>query len=301
MIEAERLKGSIVPLVTPFDGDGKFDERSFRKLIRWQIRMGSQGVSVAGSTGEPTSLNHEERIRTFSVAVEEASGRVPVVAGTGTANLNETVALTREAESAGCDAALVVPPYYSRPNQDGLRDYFRRVASSTSLNLIIYNIPARTGVNIEPATVRKLRKSSKNIVGIKEANRDFEQMSKDIRECGEDFLVYSGIELLCFPLLAIGGAGYFSATANIFPRELARLYELVQRKNWERAKALHYWLLPLNEALFWDTNPIPVKAALGMMGKITPTLRLPLVPLAKDKNARLRTLLRKYNLVSGEH
>jgi 4-hydroxy-tetrahydrodipicolinate synthase len=298
MMDAAKLKGSIVPLVTPFDEDGNLDERAFRKLINWQVRMGSHGISVAGSTGEPTSLKREERVRAFTIAVEEVSGRVPVVAGTGAGDTDESLKLTREAQRLGCDAALVVVPYYSRPNQEGLYRYFKKIADSTSLNIIIYNIPLRTGTNIEPATIRRLRNGSSNVVGVKEANRDFEQMSKDIHDCGKDFLVYSGIELLCFPLLALGGAGYFSATANILPRELAKLYNTVQKKNWDEAREIHYSLLPINEALFWDSNPIPVKTALGLMGKITPTLRLPLAPLAPDKKKRLRRLLRTYDLIA---
>jgi len=299
MKEVERLKGSIVPLVTPFDESGKLDELAFQELVRWHIRMGSHGISVAGSTGEPNSLSLEERCRLFSLAVEETSSRVPVVAGTGTANLEETLQLTKEAEKRGCDAALVVVPYYSRPNQAGLHDYFLKVAGSTTLPIIVYNIPGRTGTSIEPQTLSRLRGVCRNLVGVKEANRDFEQMSQDIMKCGRGFLVYSGIEALCYPLLAIGGAGFFSATANILPKELAELYNLSSRGEWEKARKLHYKLLPINEALFWDTNPIPVKTALGMMGKINPGLRLPLGAMSKERSGELRKVLKGYGLMGG--
>jgi 4-hydroxy-tetrahydrodipicolinate synthase len=296
-LKPERLKGSIVPLVTPFDEEGGLDEGAFRGLVRWQVESGSHGVSVAGSTGEPGSLTIEERKLLYRAAVQEASKKVPVVAGTGTDNLDETLELSRVAEGEGVDALLVVVPYYSRPNQSGIHDYFARVADSTRLPLIVYNIPQRTSVNIEPATLKRLRSEFENVVGVKEANREIDQMSRDIAECGPGFLVYSGIESYCFPLLALGGAGYFSATANILPGEMARLYELCSTGEWEEARRLHYRLLPLNEALFWETNPVPVKAALGMMGKISPAVRPPLSQLDREKSVRLKAVLETYGLI----
>ncbi len=290
----ERLKGSIVPLVTPYDEDGSLDLKSFRKLINWQIENGSHGISVAGSTGEMTLLSVEEKETLFKVAVEEVAGRVPVVASTGSSSLSETLILTKKAEKIGCDALLITVPYYSRPNQEGIYEFFKKVSESTSLPIIIYNIPARTGSNIEPKTVKRLREDCKNIIGIKEANYNFEQMSKDILECGEDFLVYSGIETLCYPLLTIGGAGYFSATANILPRELAMLYNLVKEGKFEEARKLHYKLLPINEVLFIDTNPIPLKTAMGILGMIKPYFRLPLRELSEDKKVKLKEVLKLY-------
>mgnify|MGYP000032393057 CR=1 FL=1 len=290
----ERLKGSIVPLITPYNEELKIDIPTFRKLIQWQIENKSHGISIAGSTGEMTLLSQEEKEKLFEIAVQEASGKVPVVASTGSSNLQETINLSKKAEKIGCDALLVAIPYYSRPNQEGIFEYFKKVAESVSLPIIIYNIPARTGTNIEPKTLKKLKESCKNIVGVKEANTNFDQMSKDIYECGEDFLVYSGIETLCYPLLAIGGSGYFSATANLLPRELAELYELVKQGKYEEAKKLHYRLLPINEALFMDTNPIPLKTAMGILGMIKPYFRPPLVPLSDEKKRKLIEVLRLF-------
>jgi 4-hydroxy-tetrahydrodipicolinate synthase len=299
-MDTSRLKGSIVPLVTPFDAHGRFDERTLKKLVEWQIASGSNGISVTGSTGEPGSLSFEEKQRIYRSTVDVVSRRVPVVAGTGTNNLEETLKLSKAAEDEGVDALLVLVPYYSKPNQVGLHEYFVKVASYTELPVIIYNIPGRTAANIEPSTVARIREDCKNVVGVKEANRDLDQMSKDIASCGNDFLVYSGIESYCFPLLSIGGAGYFSATANILPAELAQLFKLCRAGKWMEAKEMHYRMLPINEALFWETNPVPVKTALGMMGKITPTLRLPLVPLDQERKERLASVMRDYSLLGGK-
>ncbi len=296
MIDIGKLKGSIVPLVTPFDSSGAFDEPAFRKLVDWQIESGSHGISVEGTTGEPSALSLEERERIYDVTVSAVKGRVPIVAGTGTNNLEETLRLTKRAGNSGVDAVLVIVPYYNRPSQEGLYDYFSRVASSTPLPLIIYNIPGRTATNMEPTTMKRLRDRCKNVVGVKEANKDFDQVSKVLSIVGRDFLVYSGIELLCFPMLAVGGAGHVSATANLLPREVADLYNFVAAGKWKEAQDLHFKLLPINEALFWETNPVPLKAALGIVGKIKPTLRSPLVPLSEEKKQRLKEVMKGYNL-----
>ena len=296
MIDLQRLKGSIVPLVTPFDRNDEFDEQTMRSLIDWQIESGTHGISVEGTTGEPSALSLEERERIYSITLSLVKGRVPVVAGTGTNNLDETLRLTKKAEKLGVDAALVIVPYYNRPSQEGLFDYFSRVASETELPIIIYNIPGRTATNMEPTTMKRLRSTFKNIVGVKEANKDFDQVSKVLFECGRDFLVYSGIESLCFPMLALGGAGHMSATANLLPRELAQLYNLTKERRWEEARDLHFKLLPINEALFWETNPAPLKAALGMIGKIYPRLRPPLVSISEEKQSKLRKVMEPYGL-----
>lgn len=296
MIDLEKLKGSIVPLITPFTENDEFDEKTFRKLIDWQIESGSHGISVEGTTGEPSALGLEEREEIYSITVTAVKERVPIVAGTGTNNLKETLRLTKKAEQVGVDASLVIVPYYNRPSQDGLYDYFSRVAESTSLPIIIYNIPGRTATNMEPTTMKKLRARCKNIVGVKEANRDLDQVSKVLSEVGRDFLVYSGIESLCYPMLMLGGAGHVSATANLLPKEVADLYNLVAKGEWRKALDLHYKLLPINEALFWETNPVPLKAALGMIGKINPRLRPPLVSLSDEKKAKLKEVMKQYNL-----
>ncbi len=299
MTAQDRLRGSIVPLITPFTQDNMVDYPTLEALVDWQIASGSHGLSVTGTTGEPSALTLDEREKIFEVVISQARGRVPVVPATGTNNLEETLRLTGHAEALGADGVLVIVPYYNRPSQEGLAQYFSTVAHSTSLPLIIYNIPGRTAVNIEPATVKKIRDGAPNVVGIKEANKDFEQVSLMLDQLGRDFLVYSGIETLCFPMLAVGGAGHISATANVLPTEVAQLYNLVQENRWAEARDLHYQLLALNQALFWETNPGPLKTALALMGKIQPAIRLPLTLMGPDKTRALRRVLARYQLLDA--
>mgnify|MGYP001770993838 FL=1 len=298
MKDGARLRGSLVPLVTPFR-HGAVDWEGFAGLIEWQIASGSHGLVITGTTGEPSALTFEERVGLYRLAVEVARGRVPVVAGTGTNNFEETVRLSQAAQAAGVDALLVVVPYYVRPSQEGLFRYFQGIAERVDLPVILYNIPGRTAVNLEVDTVARLREACPNIVGIKEANKDFEHINRLLHRLGRDFLVYSGIELLCFPVLAIGGAGYVSATGNVLPDQVARLYDLVAADRWGEGRELHYALLPLNDALFIETNPVPAKTALGLMGKISPEVRLPLAPMRPENVERLRQVLRSYGLIDG--
>lgn len=292
------IRGSIVPLVTPFTQDGRFDAQSFTRLIEWQIESGSHGISVTGTTGEPSALSLLEREQVMDMAVRTIRGRVPFVPATGTNNFQETLHLTRLAERLGADAALVIVPYYNRPSQEGLYCYFQALATQVELPLIIYNIPGRTAVNMSPATMARLRRNCPSIVGVKESNKDFEHVSHVLASCGRDFLVYSGIELLCYPMLAIGGVGHVSATANILPREVADLYNLVAAGRWHEAIDLHYQLLPLNEVLFLETNPGPLKWAMGRLGQIAPTLRLPLCEPSVENQARIEAVLKDYGLLA---
>jgi 4-hydroxy-tetrahydrodipicolinate synthase len=289
-------RGSIVPLVTPFRADGELDLPGLRRLVDWQIDNGSHAISVGGTTGEPSALSLDERERVMEAAADQVAGRVPFVPGTGTNNLDETLRLTRRAGRLGADAALVIVPYYSRPSQEGLYRYFRTVAESVDLPLVVYNIPGRTATNMAPATMARLRRDCPSVIGVKEANKDFEHVSLVLHECGRDFLVYSGIELLCYPMLAIGGAGHVSATANLLPREVAALYDLVAAGRHPEALDLHYRLLPLNEALFLETNPGPLKWAMGHLGMIEPTLRPPLCEPAPAVQRRLEDVLRHYRM-----
>lgn len=296
MIMPPTLRGSIVPVVTPFR-NGQFDERAFVDLINWQIANGSHGISVTGTTGEPSSLSIEERKRVIQVAAEAIDSRVPFVPGTGSTNHTETLELTRFAQSSGADAVLLITPYYNRPSQQGLFLHFDAVAKSVDLPVILYNIPGRTAVNLEIDTVARLRDANPNIIGIKESNKDFEHINRLLHKLGRDFLVYSGIELLCYPILAIGGAGYVSATANLIPQQVAQLYDLVAAGEWQTAQDLHYHLMSLNDAIFIEINPVPVKTALGWMGRISPEVRLPLAPLAPQNEARLRAICAEYGLI----
>lgn len=294
-MDLSRLRGSIVPLVTPFRG-GEVDEATLRALIEWHIAAGSHGISVVGTTGEPTSLSLEERERVIDIAVRTARGRVPVVPGTGSNNHAETLQLTAFAERVGADAVLVLVPYHVRPTQEGLYEHFRAVARSTRLPVLVYNIPGRTAVNIEVETLARLRRDCDNIVGVKEANKDFEHVTRVLGRCGRDFLLFSGIELLCYPMLAIGGAGFISATANLVPERVARMYDLWQKGDWREALELHYELLPLNDVLFTETNPGPVKYALSLLGKIAPEIRLPLVLPAEPNRAKIKNVMASYGL-----
>ena len=299
--EPSELRGSIVPIVTPFREDGTFDESAFVELIEWQIDAGSHGVSVTGTTGEPSSLSLDEREHVVESAAKAVAGRVPFIPGTGTNNLDETLRLTQHADSVGADAALVIVPYYNKPSQEGLYRYFSELARCVEIPLIIYNIPGRTAVNMAPETMARLRREHASIIGTKESNKDFEHVSRVLHQCGRDFNVYSGIELLCYPMLAIGGAGHISATANIFPREVADIYNHVAAGRWNEAIELHYYLLPVNDMIFFETNPGPLKFALGELGRINPKLRLPMCEPSLANQQRIRDVLSDYGLIKEEN
>lgn len=295
-MKTTQLRGSIVPVPTPFR-DGKVDETALQNLINWQIESGAHGISVTGTTGEPSSLTHEERMRVHAVAKEVIAGRVPFMPGTGSNNFAEGVMYSRNAEKIGADALLLIAPYYNRPSQEGLFRYFTGIASQVGIPVILYNIPGRTAVNIEPDTVARVVEKCPNVVGVKESNKDFEHINRLLHRMGREFLVYSGIELLCFPILAIGGAGFLSATANLLPRETANVYNLVTQGKWEEARELHYHMLPLNDAIFYEINPVPIKTGLGWMGKINFEVRLPLCEMSPANQERLRSVMKSYHLI----
>lgn len=298
-MDIERFRGSIVPLVTPFR-NGEVDEQALSDLVDWQIASGSHGLSVTGTTGEPSALTMEERRRVIEVAVEAIDGRVPLVAGTGSNNTDETLELSRFAARAGSDALLVVVPYYNRPSQQGLFNHFKAVADAVDLPVILYNIPGRAAVNLEIDTVARLRGECDNIIGVKEANHDFAHINRLMGRLGPDFHVYSGIELLCYPILALGGAGYVSATGNVLPGEVAKLYDLTAEGEWEAARRQHFHLMELNDAMFIEINPVPAKTALGIMGRISPEVRPPLAPLAPENESRLRQVLAGYGVAEPQ-
>ena len=290
------MRGSIVPVVTPFR-NGSLDLDGLASLVEWQIQSGSHGVSVQGTSGEPGSLSLEERKEVIRAAAAAVDGRVPFVPGSASTNHEESIELSRFAQSMGADALLFIAPYYSRPGQEGIFRHFDALAKCVDLPVILYNIPGRTAVNIEIDTVARLKEANDNLIGVKESNKDFEHINRLLHRMGRDFLVYSGIELLCYPILAIGGAGFVSATGNLMPAEVARLYDLVQEGRWLDARELHYHMMTLNDAVFMEINPVPVKTALGMMGKISPDVRLPLAPLSDSNRERLRGILLDYGLI----
>lgn len=299
--DPSEIRGSIVPIITPFNDDLSFDEKTFVEFIDWQIDSGSHGISVTGTTGEPSSLSIQEREHLIEVAAQAIRGRVPFVPGTGTNNYDETLRITRYADKLDADAALVIVPYYNKPSQEGLYRYFSELADSVDIRIIIYNIPGRTAVNMAPETMARLRRAHPSIIGAKESNKDFEHVSRVIHQCGRDFNVYSGIELLCYPMLAIGGAGHISATANIFPREVADIYNHVAEGRWKEAIELHYYLLPVNDMIFFETNPGPLKFALGELGRINPVWRPPLCEPSPVNQKRVRDVLAGYGLAKEDN
>lgn len=293
----EKLRGSIAPVITPFKEDESLDLETFKSLINWQIESGSHGISVTGTSGEPSSLTVDERETVMETAIKAIDGRVPFAPGTGSVNHAETLRLTKAAQEMGADAAMVIVPYYNRPNQSGLYKHFKTVADSVDIPIIIYNIPGRTGVNMEVGTMKRLVEDCPNIIGVKEANKDFEHVNRVMLECGRDFQLYSGIELLCYPMLTIGGAGSISATSNVAPAEVAEMHTAWMEGDTERALDLHYKLMNLNDILFKDTNPAPAKAALGMMGKIAPVLRKPMDLPSQALQDEIREVLKQYNIL----
>lgn len=296
--EREKLKGSICPVITPFTEDGEIDEKTFVDLINWQIESGSHGISVTGTSGEPSSLTTEERKRIMKLASDTIDGRVPFTPGTGSTNHDETMELTKYAEELGADAVMVIVPYYNRPNQEALYQHFKTVADSIEIPVILYNIPGRSAVNLEISTMKRLVQDCPNIIGAKEANKDFEHVNRVLLECGRDFLLYSGIEVLCYPMLAIGGAGFISATANVEPKGVAELYNAWEEGDVKRAQDLHFELMPLNHVLFKDTNPAPVKAALGMMDRAVPKLRMPMGLPSEELQEEVRDVLVDLDILS---
>jgi 4-hydroxy-tetrahydrodipicolinate synthase len=287
--------GSIVAIVTPFR-NGKVDERALGDLIEFQIAHGTAGIVPCGTTGESATLSHGEHDRVVALTVEAVKRRVPVIAGTGSNSTDEAIALTKHAKQAGADGALLITPYYNKPTQEGLFRHYKAVAEAVDLPLVLYNIPGRTGVNLLPATVARLV-SSPNIVGIKEGSGSVQQTSDIVQMCGERMTVLSGDDPLTLPIMALGGKGVITVTANLLPGEMSAMAAAALANRWDEARRLHYKLSPLFAALFFETNPIPVKEALGLMGKIDPEVRLPLCPLMPDNRDRLTRVLKDYGLI----
>ncbi|MHB8764179.1 MAG: 4-hydroxy-tetrahydrodipicolinate synthase [Deferrisomatales bacterium] len=291
------FRGAITALVTPFRG-GRVDEEAFRRLIDWQIRQGVNGLVPCGTTGESATLSHEEHNRVIDIAVDEARGRVPVIAGTGSNSTAEAIRLTRHAKEAGADGALLITPYYNKPTQEGLYQHYRRVAEEARFPLVLYNVPGRTGVNLLPETVARLAELPE-VVGLKEATGDLKQVSDVLELCGDRLTLLSGDDFTILPLLALGGRGVISVVSNPAPADTAGLVDAFDQGDLARARELHFRLMPLTRALFLETSPIPVKTALGLMGLIDPEVRLPLCPLGAASRAKLEAAVRAYGLIGG--
>lgn len=289
------FKGSIVAIVTPFR-NGKVDEKKLRELIEFQIKNSTSGIVPCGTTGESATLSFQEHERVIEITIEQVRKRVPVIAGTGSNSTEEAIILTRHAAGAGADASLQVSPYYNRPTQKGLYEHFKAIAESVSIPIILYNIASRTGVNIEPETIAQLAGNCRNIVGVKEASGNLDQMSRIKQLCPKDFALISGDDSLTLPILSIGGTGVISVVANIVPGDVARLVDEFEKGNISRAQELHYKLLPLIKAVFLETNPIPVKTAMGLLGMCEPELRLPMTAMAAEKVELLKKAMKDYGL-----
>ena len=287
--------GSFVALVTPFR-NGKVDEATLRELVEMHATSGTDGLVPCGTTGESPTLSHDEHKRVVEVVVEAARKRMKILAGTGSNSTSEAVELTKHAEKAGADGALVVNPYYNKPTQEGLYRHFRSVAEAVTFPIVVYNIQSRTAVNIETHTMVRLVKDVKNINGVKEASGSLDQMSQVIAACGPGFSVLSGDDNLTLPLMAIGGHGVISVIANLLPRETADMVHAALENDIKRARELHYRLFPMARAAFLETNPIPIKEAMAMAGMLEPEFRLPMCRMSDANRETLRGIIRQYGL-----
>lgn len=289
----QKLSGAIAPLFTPFTADGAIDHDSLRRMVRWQQINGSSGISIGGSTGEPSSQSVAERAAAIRTISDEIRGTgLAFAAGTGSTKLNETLELTAAAQESGIDAALIVTPYYARPTQEALYRWYATIAQEfPDLPLIAYNVPSRTAVELAPETFARLYRDFDNIVGIKETTKDFEHYSRTMYACGSDVLMWSGIELLCLPLLSLGGIGFISALSNIAPKAVADTYQAGITGDWERARELHYGVHPLVDLLFVETNPAPAKWLMAERGLIASAhVRPPLIQLTASGQEQVRSL-----------
>jgi len=292
------FQGSIVAMVTPFR-NGAVDEAKIRELVEWHVTSGTDGIVPCGTTGESPTLSHDEHKRVVELVIDAARGRIPIIAGTGSNSTAEAIDLTSHARKAGARGALVVNPYYNRPTQEGLYRHFRAVAEAVDIPILVYNIASRTAVNVETDTLRRLAQDCPNIVGVKEASGSLDQMTQVILACGPDFSVVSGDDNLTLPLMSVGGRGVISVIANIVPRETAEMTRAALGGDWKLARERHLRLFPLARAVFIETNPIPVKEALAMMGMVEPEFRLPLCRMADANRERLRAVLTQQGLLKG--
>ena len=288
------FKGAMTALVTPFR-NGAVDEERLRELVEFQIEKGINGIIPCGTTGESATLSHEEHDKVVEIVIDAVKKRIPVIAGSGSNNTTEAIRLTRHAYEAGADGALMLSPYYNRPTQEGLYRHFKAVAEAVPIPIIPYNVPSRTGSNMLPETVARLSEI-KNIVGIKEATGDLKQISSVIDLCGEDFSVLSGDDFTVLPIMAVGGRGVISVISNVTPDDMSALVGACLEGDYDRARSFHYKMWPLMNALFLETNPIPVKEALAMMGKIQLEYRLPLCPMSEANREKLKKIMGNYGL-----
>lgn len=291
------FSGSMVAIVTPFH-NGVVDEEKLRQLVKFQINKGTSAIVPCGTTGESATLTHEEHNQVVSIIVDAVGKKVPVIAGTGSNSTKEAIQLTRRAREVGADAALLITPYYNKPTQEGLFEHYKAVAETVDIPLVLYNVPGRTSVNMLPQTVERLAQFD-NIVGIKEASGSLSQVTEILQRCKDAITVLSGDDALTLPILAVGGKGVISVAANIIPGRMAELANLCLQGEWPKAKDLNLILCPLFRALFYETNPIPVKTALFLMGMIRDEFRLPLCAMSEWNLSKFKEMLIEYQLLPG--
>ena len=284
------FEGSFVAIVTPFKDDESLDESKLKELIEFQIAEGTHGIVPCGTTGESPTLSHLEHDRVVALTTETVNGRASVIAGSGSNSTAEALRLTKHAKAVGADGALVITPYYNKPTQAGLYAHFMKIADAVDIPIIIYNVPSRTGIDILPETLAKLAEHP-NIVGTKEATGQVRRSSDIVHMCGEDFIILSGNDDDTFPIMAVGGKGVISVVANVAPADVAEMCNAFKSGNIELARKLHYKTLPLAIDLFIETNPIPAKTALMLMGKLNGKMRLPLAPMVSANVEKLRRTL----------
>ncbi len=289
------FSGSIVAMVTPFK-DGKVDEEAYRELIEFQIENGTSAIVPCGTTGESATLSMEEHARVIQIAIDAVNKRVPVIAGTGGNSTREAIELTEHAKNAGADATLQVTPYYNKPTQEGLYQHFKAIAEAVPLPQVLYNVPGRTSINMLPETVARLAELPE-IVAVKEASGNLGQMAEIVRLAGDKITLLSGDDNLTLPVLAIGGRGVISVVANIVPKDNAEMVKAWENGDVKKATEMYYRLLPLCKAMFYETNPIPVKTSLALMGKISGEMRLPLCEMAPANLEKLKKALSDYGLM----
>ena len=291
------LSGAIPALVTPFNDDKSVDFSSLRNLIDFQIENGVSGLVLCGTTGEGATIKPEEYSEIIKTACERVKGRVPIIVGTGSNDTKKAISLSQTAEKAGADALLVVTPYYNKPTPNGLIEHYQKIAEAVGLPIILYNVPSRTGCNLTPETVFKILERVPEVIAIKEASGNLNQVAEIIKRAEEDFTVLSGDDALTLPLIALGAKGCISVVANEVPREFSELCKLALEGNFERAREIHYRLLGLMRVNFIETNPIPVKTALSMMGMIKENFRLPLCKITPKSKEVLKERLRELGLI----
>lgn len=291
-----RFHGAFTALVTPFK-NGKIDEEAYREFIEWQIEQGIDGLVPCGTTGESATMTHDEHEAAIRICVEQVNKRVPVIAGAGSNNTREAIPLTQFAKNVGADAALHITPYYNKPTQEGLYQHFKTICSEVSMPVILYNVPGRTGCNMLPETIGRLARDFSNIVGIKEATGSMKQGSEVVQSCPEGFSVLSGDDFTALPLWSVGGCGVISVTANIAPKRMASMWQAFKAGDLKKALEIHNTLFPLHRAMFIESNPIPVKTALGIMGRMSEEMRLPLYKLSSEHRDALVNELRKQQLI----